>query len=280
MSKKIGVTLIAVALAIIIAYSVIAAVTFVGECPVQTTAPTVAETGDRVAEVIYNSFMYTDGSYEYDVQVYVNSSLVVEGLTSEQATAKKQAISEAFDTIERAFKSSGIAVKELNGDYCISAVLATYDSATDRALANGETGYDVYESSAEVYNGFWYSWYVTKTQTVFASTDADNWLNYCTSVLTSVGGIKSEDIDYVFNYGTKYSVNTIASDADSIYYYTNETDGVSAYVHEFRMTLATRARQITLVQHTPNVWSWYLIAIVAVLIIAGIAIIVAGRKRR
>lgn len=278
MSKKIGITLIVVALTIAVAYSVVAAVTFVGECPVETTTPTVSKTEGRVAEVIYNSFMYTDGSYEYDVQVYVSSSLVTEGLTAEQAQAKKQAVTEAFDTIKRAFKNGGIAVKDLNGEFCISAVLATYDSATDRALASGETGYDVYASTADVYNGFWYSWYVNETETVFADRDADNWLNFVADTLKTVGGISADDIDYVFNYGTKYSVNTIASDADSIYYYTNETDGVSAYVHEFRMTEETRTREITLVQHTPNVWSWYLMAIVVVLIMSGIAILSAGRK--
>lgn len=279
MSKKIGITLIAVALVITVAYAIVAGVTFYDECPVETTTPKEVETVGRAAEVIYNSFMYTDGSYEYAIQVYVDSAKAVKDLNSEQGNAKKRAMQSAFDTIETAFKQSGIAIKK-SEDLFISVVLASYDSATDRALASGETGYDIYESNAEVYNGFWYNWYVSESKTVFADTQKDGWLNYIVDVLTNQGGLNSDEIDFVFNYGTKYSVNTIASDADAIYYYTNTADGVSCYVHEFRMTDATRGRTIKLVQSSPNVWSWYLIAIVAVLFATGVTVLAVGSKRR
>lgn len=278
MSKRIGVTLLVVALTVAIAYSVVAGVTFVKECPVKTTTPTEAHTESNDAEVIYNALMYTNGSYEYDLQVYVNEQKAVEGLSESAAKEKKKALASAVAAVKNKMVSSGAAVKK-SETYFLNVKLSSYDSATDRALANGETGYDRYVSDTKTYYGLWYNWYVSESTTVFADDKSDNVINYAVNTLKSIGKLKSEEIDLVFNYGSKYSVNTIASDADVIYHYVNESEGVECYMHEFRMKDSDRTRKITLVQHSPNTLTWYLCAIVPILAVTGIILLAKGRKR-
>ena len=76
-----------------------------------------------------------------------------------------------------------------------------------------------------------------------------------------------------------YKTATISSDADQIYKRTDKDTGIYVNVHEFRMNDGNRARVISLVQRTPNSYTWYLGMVVISLLIAGITILVKGSKR-
>ena len=215
---KAGVVLLAIAAIIVIVYGSVAIATF------SRADVKVYDGGKPTAspvEIIYNSLMFTDGSYRYGIQVYVDIDSVTANVSSAVAEAQ----------IEEAVKAKLKAV-------------------SDRF----------------------------KDRTAFADAEADNYLNYVYGELTADGLISSSDIDFVFNYGTAYSTKLIESDADYVYVF-KSPDGKQSYVHEFRMSVDERAREITLVQHSPNTASWYLIVITAALIVTGVTFVVVGIKR-
>ena len=243
---KAGIVLLVIAAIIVIVYGSVAIATF-------SRADVKVYDGGKPSaspvEIIYNSLMFTDGSYRYGIQVYVDADSVTAGVSSAVAEAQiKEAVSRKLKAISDRFTEAGMRVDYDEEGFFVNAVLAEYSGAEEMSIANGETGYDVGTSSGTVYNGFFFSDYVVSYRTAF------------------------------FNYGTAYSTKLIESDADYVYLF-KSPDGKQSYVHEFRMSVGEREREITLVQHSPNTASWYLIVITAALIVTGVTFVVVGIKR-
>ncbi len=276
MSKKIGITLIVIALVICIAYAIICVTTF-EECPVATTKPSSIVEKEYKAELIYNSLMYNTGAYEYSIQAYVNIDMITEGETLTDRAARKQQSKDAIGQIKADFESRGYQI-DVSEDYFVSAIIASYESYDELALSNDETGYDMPSSTAKTYKGLFYNDIVSERTTAFESEEGTV-LNKAEDYLNEIDGIAKGDVSLVFNYGTMYKTSTIASDADQIYKLTDDETGISTNIHEFRMTDGNRARVITLVQHTPNSYTWYLSVVVITLLLAGIIILIKGAKR-
>ena len=273
---KAGVVLLAIAAIIVIVYGSVAIATF------SRADVKVYDGGKPTAspvEIIYNSLMFTDGSYRYGIQVYVDVDSVTANVSSAVAEAQiEEAVKAKLKAVSDRFTEAGMRVDYDEEGFFVNAVLAEYSGAEEMSIANGETGYDVGTSSGTVYNGFFFSDYVVSYRTAFADAEADNYLNYVYGELTADGLLPLSDIDFVFNYGTAYSTKLIESDADYVYVF-KSPDGKQSYVQEFRMSVDERAREITLVQHSPNTASWYLIVITAALIVTGVTFVVVGVKR-
>lgn len=276
MAKRVGVTLIVIALVVALAYAIICFTTF-EECPVETTKPSPVKENVYKAELIYNSLVYNTGEYKYTIQAYINVDEILDDVTVTERIARIQQAKDAVLAIKQDWQDRGYVIED-SDDFYVSAVIAYYKNADQLALANGQSGYDVVKSDAVVYKGLLYNDMVSERTTVFKEREGTV-LNVAENLLNEVNGISQGDVSLVFNYGTMYKTTTIGSDADQIYQLIDKETGVYTIVHEFRMNDGNRARVITLVQHTPNSYTWYLGVIVISLLIAGIIITIKGIKR-
>lgn len=276
MSKRIGITLLVIALVVGAVYAIIGFTTF-EECTIQTTKPTEFEASEYIAEIIYNSFSYNDGAYEYSIKININVEKLSKNATVTEKMAIEQQSKDAISAIKLDWEKRGYKIKKAES-YSLSAIIARYSSYDELALANGQTGYDKVEDTATTYKGLFFNKIVSERYTVFKE-ESGSVLNLAEKELEKIDGVNEGEIDLVFNYGTMYKTSTISSDAEQIYKLIDEETGLYTIVHEFRMNAGNRARIISIVQTTPNVYTWYLIPIVISLILAGTIILIAGAKR-
>lgn len=276
MSKRIGITLIVIALVICIAYAVIGITTFKA-CPVETTTPSEVKEYECKAELVYSSLMYNSGAYEYSIQASVNVEKLTKNVTVAERLAIVQQSKNAIDSLKQEWENSGYKI-ETKEDFFVSAIIAYYDDYDQLALANGQTGYDKVENSGKTYHGLLFDKIVSERPSIFKE-ESGTILNTVEERLNEIDGIEPGDVSLVYNYGTMYKPETISSDANQIYKLNKVDEGLFTIIHEFRMTNDNRGRIITLVQTSPNVYTWYLLPIVCSLLIAGITILVAGAKR-
>lgn len=275
--KKLAVALLVIALVITASYAIIAVVTF-EKSPVELTeAGLPNEKTQYKAELIYNGLAYSDGSYEYSVQAYVNLDEVAKGATPAEQAARKASAKNAIAQIKDRWAQNGYEIVETRDDF-VYAIIVTYDDADEMSLANGETGYMIYQSSGTAYKGLFYTDTVVVRDTAFKATEGTV-LNSAEGYLNEIDGMGANEVSLVFNYGTPYKPETIGSDADAIFLYSDEETYKQCYIHEYRLTNATRGKQITLVQHNPNSITWYLIVIVGAMVISGVVLLTAGGKR-
>ncbi len=276
MSKRIAITLIVLALVICIAYAIIGFTTF-KECPVQTTTPSEVVQADYKAELVYNGLMYNSGAYEYSVIATVNVEKLTRNVTIAEKMAIVQQAKDAITAIKTEWESYGYKIKK-HEEYSVSARIAYYEDYDQLALANNQTGYDKVESDAITYRGLFYNKIVSERTTVFKQ-ESGTILNNAEEKLNTIDGVSLGDVSLVYNYGTMYKTSTIASDAEQIYQFNDIETGLYTIIHEFRMTNDNRGRIITLVQNSPNVYTWYLLPVICSLLIAGVTILVANAKR-
>lgn len=271
--KIAGAALIGAAVIICIVYGIVAGVTFGREDYGLYSGADAPEA--RAAELTYNALRYTSGAYKYCVQAYVDIGKLTEGLSPEEKAEKETDIKGAVAAAEQIMKKFGARIENDKDPYYFSAVTAEFASATDMDLALGNDGYEVYTSSAEVYNGFWYSDYVITVSDPFASESG--YLREAKNVLADAVG--AENLDLVYNYGSAYGTNTVESNADYVYKYKETSAGRESYVHEFRRGADEAAKAQVLVQHSPNTVSWYLLIIVGVLLLSGTVLLITGALR-
>ncbi len=277
MAKRVGITLIVIALTIVIAYTVVGITTF-KECDVITTTPTTIVKGEYKAELIYNSLSYNSGAYEYGVQANVNIAKIVNGATVVEKVAREQQAKDAIASIKAEFESRGYKIT-VSEEYFVSAIIATYASYEELALSNGETGYDLpTKSTNKTYNNWLFNKTVSERVTVFKEVEGTT-LEFAERALNGIDGVYEGDVSFVFNYGTPYKTSTIASDADAIYKLTDKETGLFSVIHEFRLNSGNRGRIITLVQTTPNTYTWYLGVVAVSLLVAGIVTLAVAGKR-
>lgn len=277
MSKRIGITLIVVALVIAISYAIVGVLTF-EDCPIKTTTPTEIVEKEYKAELVYNSLMYNSGAYEYSIGASINVGKLLKKATVPEQMAITQQSKDAIMAIKDDWQKRGYKITK-EEDYAISAVIAYYQNYDQLALANGQTGYDKVEgNSSVVYRGWFYNNTVLERNTVFKQEEGSV-LNIVEGHLNTVDGVELGDVSLVFNYGTMYKTSTISSDADQIYQLNDAESGIFTIIHEFRMTNDNRGRVITLVQTNPNVYTWYFMPIVVSLLLAGVTILIAGARR-
>ena len=276
MSKKIGLVLIILALVVSIAYVAIGVGNF-EDCPIKTTTPTEVVKKEYKAKLVYNSLMYNSGAYEYSVQAYVNVEKVAKNATVTERMAITQQSKDAISSIKKDWESYGYKI-ETHEDYFVSATIAYYEDYDQLALANGQTGYVYEKSDATIYRGWIYNKIVSERTTGFKQ-ESGSILNKAEETLNSIDGITLGDVSLVYNYGTMYKTTTISSDADQIYQLNDKETGLYTVIHEFGMTNDNRGRVITLVQTSPNVYTWYLLPIVCSMFIAGLTLLVSGARR-
>ncbi|MBO5776186.1 MAG: hypothetical protein J6R35_02315 [Clostridia bacterium] len=275
--KKLGLAILVLALVITVAYVLIGVLTFEAS-PVELTKVGIADKeAIYKAELIYNGLAYADGSYEYSVQAYVNIEEIIKGVTPAEQATRTASAKNAIAQIKARWEQNGYEIVETRDDF-VYAIIVTYEDAEDMSLANGETGYMIYQSSGTAYKGWFYTDTVVERETAYKATEGTV-LNSAEEYLSKIGGMNAGEISLVFNYGTPYKPSSIGSTADSIFQYTNEETYKTCYIHEFRLTNETRGDLITLVQHNPNSITWYLIAIVGAMLVCGITLISVDGKR-
>ena len=110
--KKLAVALLVIALVITASYAIIAVVTF-EKSPVELTeAGLPTEKTQYKAELIYNGLAYSDGSYEYSVQAYVNLDEVAKGATPAEQAARKASAKNAIAQIKDRWAQNGYEIVE------------------------------------------------------------------------------------------------------------------------------------------------------------------------
>ncbi len=278
MGKRIGITLIVIALVIAIAYGVVL-ITTVQESNIATTTPGEFKASDYKAEIVYSSYMYNTGAYEYQLKASIDLEKITKNATIVERLAREQQSKDSIQEIKSNFEKRGYKI--ISSDtYSVTAITAYYESYEALALANGYSGYDAPTSSTNTttYMGVLYNEIVSKRQTVFASIEGTV-IEEVENSLSGIDGILEGDVSLVYNYGTMYKTSTITSDADQIYKLIDKESGIFTVVHEFRMDSGNRGRTITLVQTTPNTYTWYLALMVIALLIAGVSILCAGAKK-
>ncbi len=178
-----------------------------------------------------------------------------------------------LDELEVFFKGLGYKIEkdEYNGQII---AFAEFDTVTEYYASMGRDGFEVYEDNGDVKKGFFFNDYYSKSTTVFSGiTDEENVLNMVFNKCLQLGATK-EKILLVYAYGTPYK--TITSDAEEVEY--DISGGI--YVHRFNMTLATAGREINLVNHSPNAWAFYTIAVVVALVIIIVPMTIAIKKKK
>ena len=271
--KIAGIVLLIAAVIIATVYGIVAAVTFGREDYGLYSGNSAPEA--RPVEIAYNAIRYTSGAYKYGVQVYADIERLTEGLSPEERSEVEIKVKDAVSTAEKVMKDLGAHIEQDSDPYYFSATTMSFSSATEMDIALGNDGYEVYGFSGKIYNGFWYSDYVSETTDPFATSDG-----YLTDVKEAMlTAVDASELDLIYNYGSPYGLRTIESNAGYVYKYTEKNSGPETYIHEFRRGAKEDAIEIILVQHSPNTVSWYLVIIDAVLLITGAVMLITGVRR-
>lgn len=271
--KVVGIVLLVAAVVLAAVYGIVAAVTFGREDYGLYSGGPAPEA--RPVELAYNAIRYTSGAYKYGVQVYADIERLTEGMSPEERSEVEIAVKDAVAAAEKVMRDLGAHVEQDSDPYYFSATTMTFSSATDMDIALGADGYEVYEFSGKIYNGFWYSDYVSESVDPFQSEDS-----YLADVEAALlTAVDESMLDLIYNYGSPYGLRTIESNAGYVYKYSEKNSGLETYIHEFRRGASEDAINVVLVQHSPNTVSWYLVIIDAVLLIAGTVLLITGIKR-
>ncbi len=186
---------------------------------------------------------------------------------------KKELINSVKDT----FLKNGFSL-DVDIDNGKMTAYLSYDSLTDYYISQGENGYSIGEPSVPVKKTLFYTDYSNTFQTVFTGLKTEGkFVNRIYNACVDAG-IEDENILLSYVYGTPYGENLITSSADKISYSASE----HMYYHIFNMKVSERERFITVNQHSPNSSGWYLIAIIAGIVVLAIplTVLVIKKKRR
>jgi hypothetical protein len=237
----------------------------------------VTDGSERVfsAEITFNNLYLPDGSILRKIQVYVNKSALLSGLTGLAREGRAASVDAVLAAINGELQEKNYLSSYNREENLIDVPLQEYESITDMYIALGYTGYET-QSKSKLIWGLWTNTYVSSQKTVFQDI-SDTVIEIIATELVHIEGLNAKDIAYIYNLGVDSGENLICSDADSIYYYKD----MDVYIHKFIMSEDTLDRTITLYQKSPNYVTYYLMIIAIVALPAGVFIAyAASRKNR
>ena len=268
--RRVGLLFIILALCLTVAYGTVLGVNY--EMQPARAEEATPQVSQHIAEIIFCNFNHPNGNVERKLQVYLNYDKLLEGLVGGDRAVQELKYDECLDTLLEYYQAKGLKAEKK--DNYIDVTIALYEDITELYIANGITGYDENEPM-EVEWGFLFNYYPSTAKTVFANINGTI-IDRARGELIDGADIDAEDITFIYNYGTKYNADTVSSNADKIYY----SSSLEMYIHEFVMDDTTRVtREITLRQRAQNNVTWYMMVIVPSLLLTGIAIVVASKRK-
>ena len=268
--KRVGLLFIILAICLTVAYGTVLGVNYEAQpASAEESTPMVSQ---HIAEIIFCNFNHSNGRVERKLQVYLNFDKLLDGLVGGDRAVKELEYNQCLDTLLEYYQAKGFTAERK--DNFIDVTIATYEDITELYIANGFTGYDENEPS-EIEWGFLFNYYPSTSKTVFADINGTI-IDRARGELIDGAKIDAKDISFIYNYGTKYNTQTVSSNADKVYY----SSDLEIYVHEFVMNDTTRTtREITLKQRAQNTVTWYLMVIVPSLVLAGVAMLIASKRK-
>ncbi len=256
MIKKITSILITILLSVIMGTML-----FSGVCFAETTSDNTQAQPTYFAEMTYNNILTGSGSLIRSLQFYVDVNALANktGKTVAITTAESNVV---LQSIQASYEVRGYST-ELKDSF-LDITLEKYDSYTDYYIAYDIDGYEKNTSdNKSENNGLFIDTYIVG-QTVFADMSSNGLQTQYTKLLL-IDGISANDVQFIYNYGTKYSTDLIKSNASKIYYFENH----DAYIHKFTMDINNLDMEYTLIQHSANTVLWYVIILAIGLVLAG-----------
>lgn len=225
----------------------------------------------------------TDGydvsiTYNYYVKyitgLYFSYEVTFDNTFYEKVADKKKLMFSVKDTfVKNAFE---IECDITNGKL---TAFKSYETTEEYYAEQGIDGYYVGTVTEPSKKTLFYTEYVSTQKTVMADlfrTD-DRYVGRIYKVC-SEAGIADERMKLRCVYGTPYGENTLKTTADEVDYSNSD----KLYYHIFDMTVETKDREITIKQRVPNSDGWYLVAVIAglVVLIAPLTVAIIKKKRR
>lgn len=227
---------------------------------------------DYLAEITFNNLNLTDGSVIRALQVYIDTAALTKDVSSTEKELRLWDVESSLSFLAEQYKERGFTAKYEDG--FLDITLEKFDSFTDLYIASGRDGYEESDGIRGLEWGFWYNKYTFSDKTIFSQME-NTIIQQITNQVADIRGIDEEDIAYIFNYGTLYSKRTLDSDADNIYYYSK----YAINIHKFVMDKDSLDREFTIYQYSPNVITWYCLAIIITAIPAAAYIVYAYKKK-
>lgn len=208
----------------------------------------------------YNEILYSSGAYRaFEIifdKYFVENNLTVDGSKIDFLTPIAESIAKLGYTV-----TVNITNNSLVGE-------ASFDSLTDLYIVLGVTGYESNENNYVTQSSFLYTDTFIKQNSPFNGIEeSDSTLKDVIDYFYTLG-VERNHILLNYTYGTPYKI--INTNADEITY----SVANRLYLHSFDMTLDTVGREITLVQHSPNVIGWYSLAIIIALFVISVPLTV------
>jgi len=219
--------------------------------------------GDYQASLTYYSCTMNTAGVCFAFEVILDSDFLLKSSTVEGNVLKYPDILAEF---EKLFQSIGYKT-ELNNNGELLAYLY-FDSMTDYYVASGRNGYELPDPSENKKSGFLFTEYYSTSETVFAAVDSgEGIVSRIFDGIVALGADKDK-ILLKYVYGTPYK--TISTDADEKKYDYNQ----GIYLHSFNMNLSNKDREIHLTNRSPNAWGFYLLAVIAAVIVIAVPLTV------
>ncbi len=154
----------------------------------------------------------------------------------------------------------------------------SYPTLTDYYISQGYDGYEVSEKRDPTKKTLFYTEYTSSFQTVFASIKTEGkFVNRIYKACLDAG-ISDEKMLLSYVYGTPYGKRTITSSANIV----NYSAADHMYYHRFDTTVAECDKFITIYQRVPNSSGWYMIAVIAGIVVLAVplTVLLVRKKRR
>lgn len=196
--------------------------------------------------------------------------IIVDSDTPNSEYVKEAVIDELENILENNYTEYGEIVVSEENEYDIRLVY-TYSSMTEYYIAMGLTGDEVPEEDNSVREKDLL--YAYSKDNMFSDIDYNyiyDQANYYANKYN--GNMNLDELDLAFEYGTKYTKLYVDDNAD----YVDLKDGMRVYRWE------TKAKDIEdekyLVSKQPNTGNWYLISIIASLVLCVIMVLITKIK--
>ena len=220
---------------------------------------------DYQVKIVYSQILGFGNGIKFSYEVVFDDDFYM-------ATEDKKGL---INSVKETFVNNGFKVEtdEVNGKMKAER---SFDTLTDYYIAMGEDGYSENKKSVPDKKTFFYSYYSSTSKTVFADLKTEGRYVYRIYKACSEAGLEDDKMTLYYVYGTPYGEEAITSTANSVRYASSER----IHYHTFVFAVEERDNTVTIYQKSPNVWAWYLMAIVAAVVVAAIPLAIVITKRR
>ena len=189
---------------------------------------------------------------------------------------KKSSLSELLNGLKESFEKNGysVSIDTYSGSFIAEMV---FDTTEQYYKAIGYDGFSTDSTEPDKVEKT--AFYITSSfssKTIFSDVTKDyKYVGRLLSDGCTKAGIANEYVLLRYVYGTPYSQKTITSDCDKISYDAEK----KLYLHEFLMNVDTCDRTIEITQRIPNTTTWYVLSIVAGIIVFAIPMVIIIVKK-